>query len=88
MHELPTRQDNGLAVTGGTAVSMKTGESATTRRACQWACQFLSVWLANPKAAPAKWANGVPPHWANRLEAEGRLSAGARRVFEADNPII
>ena len=40
------------------------------------------------EAAPAKWANGVPPHWADRLAAEGRLTSGARRVFEADNPIV
>lgn len=39
------------------------------------------------EAIPAKWSNGVPPHWADRLEAEGRLSVDARRVFEADNPI-
>ena len=42
----------------------------------------------DPEAAPAKWSNGVPPHWADRREAEGRISAGARRVFEADNPIV
>ena len=42
----------------------------------------------DPEAAPAKWSNGVPPHWADRREADGRISAGARRVFEADNPIV
>ena len=48
---------------------------------------LMAFQTPDPDAAPAKWANGVSPHWAVRLEAEGRLSAGARRVFEADNPI-
>ena len=42
----------------------------------------------DPDAVPAKWANGVLPHWADRQEAEGKLSVGARPVFGADNPMV
>ena len=40
----------------------------------------------DPDASPAKWTNGIPVHWVERAAAEGRLSAAARRVLEADNP--
>ena len=38
-----------LAISGGIAELIKAGESANARRAYQWTCQFLSVWLANSK---------------------------------------
>ena len=41
----------------------------------------------DPRAAPRKWSTGVPLHWAERLEAGDRISAAARRVYEADVPL-
>ncbi len=41
----------------------------------------------DPAASPAKWTRGVPAHWVERTAAKGLLSAAARRVFEADNPL-
>jgi hypothetical protein len=42
----------------------------------------------DPLARPAKWTNGVALHWAERLEAAGTLSCGARNVYSADVPSI
>ena len=36
---------------------------------------------------PEKWTNGIPTHWVEQTAAQGKLSAAAQRVFEADNPI-
>ena len=41
----------------------------------------------DPEATPAKWSEGVPVHWAKRVEAAGHLSSEARRVFEGDVPL-
>lgn len=41
----------------------------------------------DPKATPARWNNGTPAHWAERVKASGKLSAAAQRVFEADIPL-
>lgn len=41
----------------------------------------------DPTATPAKWTEGVPLHWVERVEAAGKLSPTARQLFEADNPI-
>ncbi len=41
----------------------------------------------DPGAIPLRWSKGVPAHWADRCAAEETLSAAARRVFEADNPV-
>ena len=51
MHDLAIRQDNALAISGGTAELISPGESANTLRACQRALQSLSAWLANPENA-------------------------------------
>ena len=41
----------------------------------------------DPDAEPEKWTNGIPTHWVEQTAAQGKLSAAAQRVFEADNPI-
>ena len=41
----------------------------------------------DPDAEPEKWTNGIPTHWVEQTAAQGKLSATAQRVFEADNPI-
>ena len=38
------------------------------------------------EAEPARWNEGVPAHWAERQEAEGRITEPMRRVFEGDKP--
>ncbi len=42
----------------------------------------------DPNAEPGKWSEGVPPHWAERMLAAGRLSPHARQVFAGDNPVF
>ena len=34
-----------------------------------------------------RWNESAPVHWAERMEAEGRLSESCRRLLEADKPI-
>lgn len=41
----------------------------------------------DPQASPAKWTNGVPLHWVERISAADKLSDAERRVFEADIPL-
>ena len=41
----------------------------------------------DPAATPAKWNEAVPVPWAERIAVKGKLSDGARRVFEGDNPL-
>ena len=38
----------------------------------------------DPKASPAKWNEGTPAHWAERVEAVGGITPAMRRVFEGD----
>ena len=35
-------------------------------------------------AAPARWNEGTPPHWAERMENAGALTPAMRQIFEGD----
>ena len=39
------------------------------------------------KASPAKWNEGTPTHWAERMEAASRLTPAMRRIFEGDHSL-
>ena len=38
----------------------------------------------DPTAAPARWNEGTPPHWAERMENAGALTPAMRQIFEGD----
>lgn len=40
----------------------------------------------DPDESPARWNEGTPAHWADRMERSGRLTTAMRRIFEGDNP--
>jgi hypothetical protein len=35
---------------------------------------------------PARWNEGTPTHWVERMAESGQLTESMRRVFEGDNP--
>lgn len=39
------------------------------------------------EATPARWNEGTPAHWADRMEQAGELTPAMRRVFAADVPL-
>ena len=41
----------------------------------------------DPEASPVEWNEGTPAHWAERVEAEDRLTTAMRRIFEGDDPL-
>ena len=40
--------------------------------------------MPDPTAAPSKWNEGTPEHWAERMEVSGALTPAMRQVFEGD----
>ena len=40
----------------------------------------------DPEAEPARWSEGIPRQWVERMAAAEKLSPAARRVFAGDNP--
>jgi hypothetical protein len=40
----------------------------------------------DPDEKPARWNEGTPAHWADRMQEAGRLTPTMRRVFEGDTP--
>ena len=41
----------------------------------------------DPDQEPARWNEGTPAHWADRMQEAGELTAVMRRVFEGDSPV-
>ena len=41
----------------------------------------------DPDEAPARWNEGTPEHWANRMAGDGLLTDAMHRVFEGDRPL-
>ena len=41
----------------------------------------------DPDQEPARWNEGTPAHWADRMQEAGGLTPVMRRVFEGDSPI-
>lgn len=42
----------------------------------------------DPQAQPARWNEGTPSHWADRMAQAGELTPAMRRVFDADVPMV
>ena len=40
----------------------------------------------HPDEQPARWNEGTPTHWVERIAESGQLTESMRRVFEGDNP--
>ncbi len=52
----------------------------------RWAL-LMAYRTPNFETHSAKWTEAVPPHWIERMAAEGKLSPTAQHVFAGDNPL-